>query len=1566
MAHNIRPSKRATKTVPVAESPQVVSTPSIPDESAIGPLPTFQGTIITRGAINPRFGGRQDIGQDTGLPFFGTIGTTKRRTEQQDPKRFLPFDPRRGLNVGPTGQPLRPLSVEEIQGRGRQGATQFRQSITDPTIGRFERLSQSIGEGFAEAFQGVDLGIPITAPEEARRLDFERQKLAQEQFIENVVEPLTRGAFGEVEANLLRDFDKRDPVSKFIFESIGDPTNLITGGTLALTRKGGTKALNLTSKGLGIVGNTIKRPSSSMKATLGIDPIDLTQATIKQTIRAEAESVVGQAIRGVPIASQDELTQIGGRIISQRTANTPNITSNATVFTEKLNARYVDDFTPLNINEQGQLTNLTGIDSTLPGAPTIQDVAANLPLYFNQLSTEQKETMGELKRIFADYTAMLDEVGIEVGQRLDIQPGGFYIPRGPANVGDLDEPLKVGRRGGLGGKTGSERQAFYKSMADGIEDGAEYASFKEVLAGFFDSMGHRINDQLTLNVLKTEVDPTTGIKLSQTASDRVPGSLRVAHNKLLNQISSTRNTLRNQVNRLKAQIGEAERNTRRAETAAGRTENAGQRAGAAEAAYDAVEAKGLRGQITRLVSEGRHFSFDYGQQIQQLRASKQKLTAGDLKMQKDFERVSAELDENQAIMNAMVADPRADPEHLFNLYRDSVVLDTQLDELFNAAQPLYQRVDDLIEKGIVQKNLIAENRSSTSTARKSERLATLQNRSVHSLNREMKLLANEQVRAERIALQAQQRGLKTAFRSTDSKTKLGDLQTTLNNHAQEWQAAIAKSQQVPAGRARIPGIPGHDFPAELAREVARGLEGKGTLRKFAETPLDVVNFVNRMYRTFGATGDNSAPFIQGLLLMGSNLSVGIRALKVNARTLLTAFSPGKDSGLVYGRYLRGFDEAKAARGRLTSDQWANFRLHQGIGEFQLGTGDIAFEDTLMGNAVTSRVLRSGRRIARESNIAFNNFTNTARLEWADDMLQVEMSKGRNLDEIVESGDMHQIASIANSMTGHADEVAFANYQELLLFAPRFLQSRMATLGNALIGSALVPAKRLGLGIGPEANLKQRQAARSMTRMIAWAVMMTNVINEAQGRETDWRPLIDDPNGGKRRNPNFMRIRGFGRDWSLLGTWDSLAGAIISIGTGNPEDALRNMGSGALTIMWDKMSGSDPVGNPVPGFKADPIDQAAHIMENLVPFSSQELGTITGDALKGVTEGSVSSRASDVATGVVSITGEMLGIKSSPLSLGERIDDARDNKRIDMGLESDFRGLTGAQQDEIDADPDIAELLKERVERNRDRGSVWQEFQDGNNDIFAKATDTKESLALELGPGDDYRKALGAVNTETAISLQQRRDDFRSDLQFFDDLDRDQSEFEIARQEYITRTRGPWLDNEGTGTFNFQALKVNERELRDKYGDVLIDQIEADLNRNDPPLEQLLTTHREILEPYWQITRDTMQQYAQGKEFDAFFTKEGQTDPDFLNAPGNEGLKFAFDRSNEAKREFRKNNPDIERLLWLWGYIKTPVSASVGINVEQLRQQDGGTIQDRLRIFEVAAAGGSPVLGAPDA
>ena len=247
---------------------------------------------------------------------------------------------------------------------------------------------------------------------------------------------------------------------------------------------------------------------------------------------------------------------------AERLRVAPKVDSVAGAFSTRFGAQASAVF---DVDDVGRIVgDLANIDPSLPGNPTIQDIAARLPLYRDSLSPEQLKFFEDIREGLRPIQQLMEEVGIEVGLRADIIDGGFYIPRGNALEEGVDLPFKLpsGRSGG--GKTGAERAAVFDSMAEGIDDGFQYSSIEEVLNGFVSNIGRRVDDQHIVNFWKNAVDPITGQKVGQTLANRIPQGLKTQVQTLRNKIRSRRVTLQNQTVRVTEQVNTATRAERTA------------------------------------------------------------------------------------------------------------------------------------------------------------------------------------------------------------------------------------------------------------------------------------------------------------------------------------------------------------------------------------------------------------------------------------------------------------------------------------------------------------------------------------------------------------------------------------------------------------------------------------------------------------------------------------------------------------------------------------------------------------------------------------------------------------------------------------------------------------------------------------------------------------------------------------------------------------------------------------------------------------------------------------------
>jgi len=785
-------------------------------------------------------------------------------------------------------------------------------------------------------------------------------------------------------------------------------------------------------------------------------------------------------------------------------------------------------------DKNGGIPSLANVDLAVPGAPTIQDVAARLPRYLSQLTAEQQVALTKIKGMVEPYRDLLRKTGVEVGSRADVVDGGFYIPRSVATEVGADLPVKIGAGARTGVKKGFERPMRFLSQAEGIKAGYEYPSFRDALTSYANDAGRRATDAHITNFFKTVGEPA------------VPGS----------------------------------------------------------------------------------------------------------------------------------ATPR-------------------------------------------------------------------------------------------------------------------------------YQSTIG-----------LPGLAGYTFPDAIANAANKVLRDQGVPTGAGAPLLRVQAASESLYRGIRATADNSALGIHGLLGLGADPAAYYQALKVNLRAW------GNEGDRILGQFINDFDRVAQAEGRLTSEGWARAALRIGGAEteFKLGQG------------ISETVARLP--LVRQANRAFGYFGDSMRLSWADDMLRDEMrglgvfKKPRTLAEIESSGDLAKIAAAANRQTGWTNDRSLKTLGDWLLFAPRFMQSRLETVASG------------ALGLRPGATLDQRIARTSLLKMVGWGTAITIAVNEALGHETDFRPIVDG-----RYNPNFMRIRALERDWSIFGTWDSLARMIVATGSGHPAEALRGTSSGLVANAWDFIGNRDFSGKPT---RDNPEQVAVRLLENFVPFASGQIAADVGRAVQG-----------DIGS-AAALVPDIVGAKSSPLSATDLVNRkiAEEGfKKPDGTPAREMKDLSPSQAQKLRQDKNFQEELKRRRQASDNpRAKVAVEFE--RIDVERETEFAGAGGRFRAGDStpQDFRTRVNDTLTKAAIEK-------RTTLRNFGVLEqeRPQDVHKAALWDYYQLyEKGPVGARQVDGSMDYEEfdlrLGVLEKQWASKPG--LQGYVEANTNLStsvDSSVQGYLDTRRQLRATgYWDI------------------------------------------------------------------------------------------------------------------
>jgi hypothetical protein len=1215
------------------------------------------------------------------------------------------------------------------------------------------------------------------------------------------------------------------------------------------------------------------------------------------------------------------------------------------------------------INKKGVIVepNLQGIDSQVPGAgPSIPDLAARMPNYEPHLSPAQKKAMREVQTIYRPYDELYTEMNIERNTRLDIMSptesseGGYYLPRGGAETDFIDDPIAKTRR--FRGKPGHEQSARLDSMAQGIDGidvvdkatGAtvrqqfEYRPLVDTLTRYGQDIADRVGDKYTANFLESLVDPDTGKAFYTTAAGRVSPVARRNMSSLKNSIRNTRATLRDQrvrarqtgaaVTRAEKQLGYREIEVSLAEERLG---------GKVEAAGE-FDLKALQSEVNDAIGAGKDIAERMGKNSELLKKAGRELSNEESKLLDDVDIINTDIELTEGLLNIQ---PNAQGRELFTDKQVDGLVD-RISSLWDRAarvgeskyfQGLEARADKLIEDREILKDRTAGERDALLLGRKSMRNANDANAGLRAANAEMRQLEREMKRSQRrLEAEAKRLGWQEV-RETETWAKVESLKAELKDQNGKWQheLGLARGDARGTGHIELRGLEADSWPKHMVDA------GNAILKR--EQRSDSMYGIwgyNNLFRVMGATADLSAIGIQGLVIAANNPVIAARA------AMLATMAMGNKK--VLGSFTREFNKKARATGRLTSSEWAADGLRQGGAQTEFHLGESAMK-------------RLGSLpIVKHANLAFGYYGDIARLDVADKLLDIEMRKGRSLNDLRNSGETAGIAAHLNKSTGYTTGKLAGNLGELLLFAPKFLKAQIELSIDAARGAL------------PGAKLEHRLAFKRVTTMIGLGTSLTVAANTARGRTTEFNPA----------KPNFMRIKDVellgGRDVSLFGPFDGLLKMFVRVLQGEPHEALRQKGSGLVTQVFDLLANRDAVGKPVWSEEGesvftsdrgdfDPVMFAQNVVVGgHTPFALQETPQLSEMAMSGKPL---------QAAGVAAT--ETFGIKTAELSRRELLDKERfrflnehpellqrveDERKRHEIMEFIGRNEPIPESEipsdilkEIDLDPGVR-LAKEALnDDSLSRGSEYARYKVLLNDINVKTNETINNAAMLFEQrifdkegyysGKDFRGAVSAAGKTRADRGKQLKIDYAEDLQFLNDLEPKDTAFDIVLADYYDtiengdEINGDPLEDPVSGRYDYDERKRREMVWAKRHADgPHVNAVSKYRARNDHEMVKHLDADRAALGApgsYWSVI-DTILEKAVAQHgphvleaYEEYQKSPAIEKPERLIRPGGDVLKKIIDAEDINSWHMRCESEDLERKLLRWGYVTSPVKHKFG-------------------------------------
>ena len=554
------------------------------------------------------------------------------------------------------------------------------------------------------------------------------------------------------------------------------------------------------------------------------------------------------------------------------------------------------------------------------------------------------------------------------------------------------------------------------------------------------------------------------------------------------------------------------------------------------------------------------------------------------------------------------------------------------------------------------------------------------------------------------------------------------------------------------------GIPKEGWIDDMGREIEKIILNDPILIPKKER-FATIKAINGLTRGLGATLDFSANGITLLFGWARSPSAWARAFKANLQSLVDP--------KVLSKHMESFNTRLKKDTGLDLDTLVKNGLHISGGEFefaiaQQGRGRVAG---------LSQKLENVRGI-RNANRAFSNAGDVMRMEMTKKEVERLLRAGGNIQDIMNSGQLREITNVVNRVTGYSRKTFGGDYGELLLFAPRFFQTRIENLFNGIYGTAKRPFQTIGVNV----TLEERLASQTLMSFIGYGTTLTFALNYALGNETDLNPFkeittskkVGDKTVFSKKwifNPNFMTIRFQDRDWNLFGTQLATVRLFATIGSEayqkDPKGVIkagRGLSSPTVARAYDVISGTTFMGKDadllnLKDKEYDPKTAMINLTEQFFPFAVQDMKLNVLEAKDKVQrEGS----AAGIATGAVSVFSDLAGAAQTPMSLGDLLQDVSVDtfgknyydiepyeKAIIQELIKDKETPFNKEAKERITDADqyysrLDEIKEKRWNKLEELGrdvAIGKSFVDKYYDIIASYGDEKGALEVEYNSDD---------------------------------------------------------------------------------------------------------------------------------------------------------------------------------------------------------------------------------------
>jgi hypothetical protein len=680
---------------------------------------------------------------------------------------------------------------------------------------------------------------------------------------------------------------------------------------------------------------------------------------------------------------------------------------------------------------------------------------------------------------------------------------------------------------------------------------------------------------------------------------------------------------------------------------------------------------------------------------------------------------------------------------------------------------------------------------------------------IHSLNVQnktsMSAIENAYKEVYKNMDELQKTSLKTVLKQAEdilktTKTELSPLRKTRSEWIKSYGEGFGLNEKIfkrhPAFRNKI-------FPTEVVELAEPALTSQGN--KWLQT----MSSVSGIGRTLVAAMDFSAPFIQGLAVLGRNPVAW-------AKGVIKQFEFFTKPENFY-KYMSASETLALRAERIAfGGSSQTFEYMEAVPQIQ----------KVLGKKITSQTY--GR-----AEVAFTGFGEVARNEMWKALRNKAVKNG-----VVDEGIARELARTIDRMTGvmstealgiSAGQRSFEN--AFVFFAPRYTRASLAYVTDIFKG-----------------GISGAEARKSLAALMASGAAMYY----GACRITGQQPNFDITSS------QFMTLKVGDQHIGIGGSFYGIArmaANVVGKAIDEPLDLVRlsKDDNPFIKFMYQRTS-------PLVGTLTNIVESENYFGE---PFESPaDWGRFVGEKVLPIAFQDILSGKAEIPSTVA----QVFGGRTFPKSAWELQDEAKERISI-AEYNKPYETLPDLYKREINKRPEVSmfqEEIDKRTEQTGDTLSVGflnrsREIDDARFMYIEQLNQLQKAYDDEFIDGNDFREYLklakhGYGMTIEHINSNPEYKDVLEKLNEPQDISKDYVG-DIAYQEYISAMYSGQFENI-YGLFDYDAYNNFIEGIKKKYGNSIWDYIEERKSLSDqdlPPLAREYEMAKDVLKPYWEVT-----------------------------------------------------------------------------------------------------------------